>query len=153
MPFLLKEILFATGAAALALWFIVDSQKLIDSAAMMPRILATLIIVLSVVMVGKGWIERRRMLKAGQKEEIPYINIPRVTLFVIFILAYVLCIEPLGYFIATPIFIIGTYLYLRALSLGRSLLVMLAFCALVYGLFVRFLHLPLPMGLFETLLG
>ncbi len=153
MPFVVKELLFVVGAMALALWFIADSSKLTDSAAMMPRILAGLILALSAIMAAQGWLAHQRMVKAGRKEEIPYINIPRVSLFLVFIIAYVFGIELIGYFIATPAFIIGTYMYLRALSLGKSLIVALAFCALIYGVFVRVLYLPLPLGLLENILG
>jgi hypothetical protein len=152
MPFILKELLFAAGAVGLSLLFIVQSFKLTDSAAMMPRLMAGLIIVLSVVMAAQGLAARRRMLLAGQKEEIPYVNIPRVLTFLVFIIAYVFSMDIVGYFIATPVFIVGSYLYLRALNLRQSLLVALAFCALVYGVFVRILYLPVPWGLLENIL-
>jgi hypothetical protein len=152
MPFIIKELLFAAGAVALSLLFIVQSFRLTDSAALVPRLMAGLIIVLSIVMVAQGVAARRRMLLAGQKEEIPYINIPRVLIFLVFIIAYVAFMDIVGYFIATAVFIVGTYLYLRAFTLRQSLLVALAFCALVYGVFVRLLYLPVPRGLLETIL-
>ena len=150
---MLKEILFAAGAVALSLLFIIQSSKLPDSAALLPRLLAGLIMALSVVMVCQGIIARRRMVKAGLKEEIPVINVKLVTLFLICIVAYVALIDVLGYFIATPIFIIGTYLFLRALSLKSAIVVAAGFCALVYVVFVKALHLPVPLGLLEKLPG
>ena len=153
MPFILKEILFAAGAVALSLLFIVQSFKLPDSAALLPRMLAGLIMGLSVIMVCQGLIAHRRMAKACLTEEIPVINVKLVTLFVIFIVAYVALIEPLGYFIATPLFIIGTYLYLRATNLKNAIIVTVGFCALVYGVFVKVLYLPVPMGLLENFPG
>ena len=153
VPFMLKEIFFAAGAAALSLLFIVQSFKLPDSAALLPRILAVLIITLSIVMVFQGLAARRRMIQAGRREEIPVINVKLVTLFLIFIVGYVALIDVLGYFIATPLFIIGTYLFLRALSPWNAILVAAGFCALVYGLFVKVLHLPVPLGLLEKVLG
>jgi hypothetical protein len=115
--------------------------------------LAVLIMLLSAVMLFQGLAARRRMIGAGQKEVIPVINVPLVSLFLIFILAYVALIEPLGYFIATPLFIIGTYMFLKAMSLRNALLVAAGFCALVYGVFVTALHLPVPLGLLEHLTG
>ncbi len=153
MPFVLKEILFAAGAMALSLLFLIQSLKLTDSAALMPRILAGLIIVLSAAMICLGLRAHKRMARAGQKEEIPYINVPLVSLFLVFIIAYVVLIEVLGYFIATPLFLVGTYLFLRAMKLRNAILVALGFCVLVYGVFVKILYLPVPLGLLETILG
>lgn len=153
MPFILKEILFAAGAAALSLLFLIQSLKLPDSPALMPRILASLIIVLSAAMVWQGLRAHQKMVQSRQKEEIPYINIPLVTTFLFFIVAYVFSIESVGYFIATPLFIIGTYLFLRAMKLRNAIFVALGFCVLVYGVFVKILYLPVPLGLLENILG
>jgi uncharacterized membrane protein YidH (DUF202 family) len=153
VPLILKEILFAAGAMAFSALFIVQSFKFSDSAALMPRILASLIIVLSVAMTYQGYRARQRAARAGEKEEIPHINVPLVATFLAFIVAYVLLIGILGYFVATPLFLIGTYLYLRAMSLRSAIIVACGFCALVYGVFVKVLHLPVPLGLLETILG
>ena len=153
MPFIFKEILFACGAVALSLLFIIQSFKLTDSAALMPRMLAVLIILFSAIMVVQGVIARWRMIKAGQKENIPPINVTLVTLFLIFIVAYVALIEVLGYFVATPLFIIGTYFFLKAMEPRNAVLVAAGFCALVYGVFVKVLHLPVPLGLLERIPG
>lgn len=153
MPFILKEIFFAAGAAALSLLFIIQSMKLPSSAALMPRILASFIIVLSAAMVWQGLRAHRRMVQAGEKEVIPYINVPLVSMFLAFIVAYVFLIEVLGYFIATPLFLIGTYGFLRAMKLRNAILVAAGFCVLVYGVFVKILYLPVPLGLLEKFLG
>jgi hypothetical protein len=153
VPFILKEILFAGGAMALSLLFIVQSLKMADSAALMPRMLAVLIMLLSVIMVMQGLAARRRMIRDGRKEEIPVINVTLVTLFLFFIAAYVVLIEVLGYFVATPLFVVGTYMFLRAMKLRNALFAAAGFCALVYGVFVTLLHLPVPLGLLEHVLG
>ena len=153
MPFVVKEILFALGAIGLSLLFILNSGSLPGTAALMPRILASLIIALSLGMIWQGLAAQKRMVAAGQKEEIPYINVKLVSLFLCFIIAYVVFMDILGYFIATPLFIVGTYMYLRALSVKNALLVAAGFCALVYGVFVKVLYLPVPLGLLENFLG
>ena len=153
MPFILKEILFAAGAVALSLLFIIQSFKLSSSAAMMPRLMAGLILLLSCIMVFQGIAARRRMIRDGRKEEIPVINVRVVMLFLCLIVAYVALIDVLGYFVVTPLFIIGSYLFLRATSLKAAILIAAVFCALVYGLFIRMLYLPVPQGLLEKVLG
>jgi hypothetical protein len=153
VPLLLKELLFAAGTMGLSLFFVIQSYKLPESAARLPRLLGSLILILSVIMIIQGFLAHQRMVKAGQKEEIPVINLKLVYLFLFFIVLYVAGIDFLGYFVATPLFIMGTYIYLKALSLKGILIVTAGFCALVYGLFVKVLHLPVPMGLLENLLG
>jgi hypothetical protein len=149
----LKEILFAAGAVGLALLFIIQSRNLTASAAMLPRLLAGLIIVLSGLMALSAVRAHQRMVRAGEVEPVDVIDVRRVCLFMVIIIAYVTLMEPLGYFVVTPLFIVGTYMYLRALSLKWSLLVALGFCVLVYGVFVKVLYLPVPLGLLEPLLG
>ena len=153
MPLVVKEVLFALGAIGLSLLFIINSTSLPNSAAMMPRLLASFIILLSAGMIWQGVSAHKRMVQAGKKEEIPFIDVKLVTMFLFFIIMYISLIEVLGYFIATPLFIVGTYMYLRALSIKGALLVAVGFCVLVYGVFVKVLYLPVPLGLLETILG
>ncbi len=63
------------------------------------------------------------------------------------IFAYVLTIIPLGYFIATPAFLIGSLLFLRSTKPHWILAIAVGFTGFVYLLFVLFLHMPVPMGL------
>ena len=153
MPFVLKEILFVVGAICLSLLFLFYSMDLPSSAALMPRILASMIILLSLGMAWQGIAAHKRMINAGEREEIPVINVKLVSLFLGFIVAYIALINVLGYFVATPLFIVGTYMYLRALSVKGALLVAAGFCILVYGVFVKVLYLPVPLGLLENILG
>ncbi len=153
MPRVLKELLFACGAVGLALLFIIQSFNLSLSAAFFPRLLAGLIIFLALLMVLNALREQKRMQLAGEVEVVEPINIQLVCIFMGIIIAYVALVEPLGYFIATPLFIVGSYLFLRALSLKWALLVAAGFCVLVYGVFVTVLHLPVPLGIMEPFLG
>ena len=64
--------------------------------------------------------------------------------------AFALLIVALGFLAAIPVFVL---LYLRVQggeAWARSLILSLAAWALVYGLFVRLLHLPFPDGLAQT---
>jgi integral membrane sensor domain MASE1 len=94
-----------------------------------------------------------RRVKAGEIEEIPKINVKLVVIYTLAVLAYVFLVEVVGYFVATPIFIVGTYMYLRATSLRNALIIAVGFCVLVYVVFIDMLYLPLPMGLLEDVMG
>ena len=63
------------------------------------------------------------------------------------IFAYILAIDPLGYFLVTPAFLIGALSYLRAIKMRYILIITFIFTIFVYLLFVKFLHLPIPLGL------
>ncbi len=136
----------------LSLLFITQSRKLTDSAAMLPMLLAWIIILLAGLMLLEAWREHRRALLSGKKPVVSPVNVPRVTIYLGMIVLYVVLVEPLGYFIATPVYIVVSYMFLRALGLLWSLAVALGFSALVYGLFVTILHLPVPLGLLEKLM-
>jgi cell division protein FtsW (lipid II flippase) len=71
----------------------------------------------------------------------------RVFVFIVLVSGYILTRERLGYFVVTPIYIIATYLYLRATKFYKMILIAVGFTLFVYLLFVLFLHLPVPMGL------
>lgn len=152
MSHFFKESLFAAGAVGLSLLFITQSRKLTDSAAMLPMLLAWIIILLAGLMLLEAWREHRRALLSGKKPVVSPVNVPRVTIYLGMIVLYVVLVEPLGYFIATPVYIVVSYMFLRALGLLWSLAVALGFSALVYGLFVTILHLPVPLGLLEKLM-
>ncbi len=74
------------------------------------------------------------------------------TIFVLFIAAYVVLIQNLGYFIATPLFIVAAFLLLKSTNILVSIITAVGFSGFVYALFVVFLHLPVPMGILAGLI-
>ncbi len=59
----------------------------------------------------------------------------------------------MGYFPATALFMMLSFLLLRAAGFVKSLLITALFCGFIYALFVSFLKLPVPLGLLESLLA
>jgi len=86
---------------------------------------------------------------AGDTSAQQKIHVPRVILYTLSIAVYIYLIPRIGYFIATPLFMVVSYLYLKAAGFVRAMLISLGFSVFIYFLFVWFLKLPIPMGLLE----
>ncbi|SBV92346.1 conserved membrane hypothetical protein [uncultured delta proteobacterium] len=148
MPYFAKEILFTLGTSGLALLFLVYSQELTDSAAMLPRILCGLIFLLSALMAFNAVRAEKRGEHAIQEAR-PPVNLKRIWIFIGLLIGYVALVQPLGYFVITPVFIVAACWFLRATTLVTCVGIAIGFPVLVYLVFVRLLHLPVPMGGFE----
>lgn len=155
------QITFAGLAVLLAVVFYIHTLHLPKAAYQLPRILIVIVILLSIAMVVERLYSHKKNLRQDSKNtDFPInhnpgvskedefdIRLTRVFVFIVLITGYILTIERLGYFIITPIFIIATYLYLRAAKFLNIILIAVGFTFFVYLLFVLFLHLPIPMGI------
>ncbi len=150
-----KEIVFAAMCVALALIFLVNTDELISSAAMFPRLLIGVVIVLSALMVYQAYRARKTEEYRAEREaeaRRPPIQTKRLVIFTCLCIGYIASVGLLGYFLSTPLFIIITYAYLRSVKLKTSILIAIGFSLFIYVLFVRILYLPVPLGLLENIL-
>lgn len=141
-----KESLFALAVLSLTVLFWGQTNSMPGSAAMFPRLLMGGIALLTTLMIIQA-------VRRGEDKPGPPVYIPRVAAFLTLLLVYVGCADSVGYFIVTPLFVMASSFLLRAMSLRSTLFMALGFPAFIYGLFVGFLHLPVPLGLLENLLG
>lgn len=154
-------ILVAAASCALGTLFFVSSLTMQAAAYQMPRILVVLLFGLAVAMLIEVYIQKRRH-KPGDpltpEEEaaapllVPFfegVRIPRVVIFLGGAVLYVVLLEPLGYFIVTPLFLLGTLLYLGACRLWTAVAIAAVAPICVYFVFVWLLDLPVPMGIME----
>jgi len=141
--------------------FFVDTLDMVKAANELPRLLMFLVVALSVGMVFESYKKsKKEALKdkassegAKARPAFDKSGFVRLVLFVILIAAYAFLLQPVGYFIVTPLFIVGAYMLLEATSLVVSILTGIGFSVFVYLLFVLFLHLPVPMGILSGILG
>ncbi len=85
-------------------------------------------------------------------EEAPPVNLKRpALLFGVGVVTF-LCLEPFGYLIAFPIFMVGSMLILELRSPAKMATVTACTMAFVHFLFVEWLELSLPAGIFEGVL-
>ncbi len=143
-----KDILFALAIIAFLVLFWQQTYEMSATAANYPRILMGLIFTLTLVMLVQSFLQRHI------QEEAPAPTLfVRIGLFVALLVAYVLSMNTVGYFFATPIFVVISCALLRAVSLKVSICIGVGFSVFIYILFVKFLHLPVPLGLLEYFLG
>jgi putative tricarboxylic transport membrane protein len=158
MKKLVPYILFAAAVDALAIVFYVDTLRMPRAAYQMPRIFIALILLLSVLMIVEQALQLRKR-SAGidgngppeNNDDLPSEEISpvRAAGFVLLIFGYIMTINPLGYFIATPSFLVATLLFLRSTKPQWIAAIAVGFTGFVYLLFVLFLHMPVPMGLLD----
>jgi putative tricarboxylic transport membrane protein len=154
-------IFVAVGAWALSGLFYTTSLTMAPAAYHMPRILAVFVSILAVLMVADVFLFKRRnqnveAVDAAADVKAPYIrgffddvNVPRAGAFMAMVVLYIGLLESVGYFIMTPLFLIGTLSLLRASRPWIIVAISVVAPVFVYLIFVTFLDLPMPMGLME----
>ncbi len=143
-----KDILFALAIIAFLVLFWQQTNAMSAAAANYPRLLMGFIGFLTLIMLIQSFLQRHI------KEEKPApVLFARIGIFVALLVAYVLSMNTVGYFFATPIFVVIGCALLRAVSLRVSVCIGVGFSVFIYILFVKFLHLPVPLGLLEYFLG
>ncbi|MBO5493705.1 MAG: tripartite tricarboxylate transporter TctB family protein [Pyramidobacter sp.] len=147
MSYFLKHLLFSLFAVAVGLYFYIQAGTMPASAALFPQLVSGLIFVLAAVMSFNAW------RSAPPEAQGAKINVARVCIYGAMIAVYIAVTEKAGYFVSTPVFMLISYLYLRAAGFIKAVFLSVFFCAFVYLVFVWFLNLPVPLGLLEPLLG
>ena len=148
MKRLIPYLLFAGAIDFMAVVFYANTLRMPKAAYQMPRILIALVLLLSVLMIVEQLLQMRKPPSAANGNSLPAdISLIRIGVFVSLLFAYVLTITPLGYFIATPLFLLGTLGFLKSTKPHWIAAIAVGFTAFVYLLFVLFLHMPVPMGL------
>lgn len=153
MGYLRKHLLFALVPLLISAYFFGASMKMPHDAALLPQILAVLVAIFSIAMLFNAKKDAPAQDKEAAENPPQKINITHVVVFVIAMAAYIYLIPILGYFVATPLYMILMYAYLKAINLVPSIIISICFSAFIYGLFVWFLKLPIPVGLLENFMG
>ncbi len=149
--------LFAGAIGFVAVVFFIDTLDMTKAAYELPRILIVLVLFLLVLMLVERYylLGRPTPLTDGPDEGLAAalpaeggeVSVSRIAVFVTLLVTYVVIIKPLGYFLATPLFLLAVFSYLRATKMVWIVLISVGFTVFVYLLFVLFLNLPVPMGI------
>jgi hypothetical protein len=154
-------ILVAVGAWVLSGLFYTSSLTMPPAAYHMPRILAVFVSILAVMMVVDVFQFKRRKQNTEAVDAVadptaPYIggffdgvNVLRTGALMAMVVIYIFLLESVGYFIMTPLFLVGALSLLRACRLWIIVMISLVAPLIVYLIFVTFLDLPMPMGLMK----
>ncbi len=133
-----------------------ETLSMSRAAYQLPRILIVIIILLAIAMYAEEYYKSKK--KKGQsgteavvkqpEDKYEKIHYDRIAVFVTAITAYIFSIKILGYFIVTPLFIIGIFRYLKSVKMSTAVVIAVGFTGFIYLLFIRFLHLPIPITMF-----
>ncbi len=85
------------------------------------------------------WKNRRRYseykLSEEIKEALPLVLPVRVVIYSLIVICYIFLMKPLGFWVSSPLFLVGSFLYLRGAGIIRSLIITAGFLAACYFLF------------------
>jgi len=134
-------------AVTFAVVFYIKTLDMPQAAYELPRLLSYLITILAGAMLFEAFIYYRKQLKSGEAESKEEVKVVRIILFVLMIGIYIATIEKIGYFIMTPLFLIGAFFYLKSVKRLTIVFITAGFTIFIYILFVKLLNSPIPMGL------
>lgn len=109
MGYLRKHLLFVIVPLLMSVYFLGASMKMPHDAALLPQILAVLVIIFSVAMIFNAKKDAPAQDKETAENPPAKINVQHVVVFVAAIAVYIYLIPILGYFIATPLYMVVMY--------------------------------------------
>lgn len=141
------RIVVALSAIALAMVFRAEADGYPVAAARLPLLVSWGVIILSVLMILEVVVPRLRDGTAARLlvPPIDWRELGRSALFIGLVFAYAWAIEPAGYFVATPLFLILSLAIFRAVGWGVILAVTAGITAATWVVFVSFLNLPISL--------
>ncbi|MDQ0217666.1 tripartite tricarboxylate transporter TctB family protein [Peribacillus cavernae] len=128
-----------------------SSQNAVIGPSVFPTAIGILLIVTSVMLIGKGIIEQRQQKgmqepEKKSEEEGEKQDSKKVFVLSLLLLGYVLLFFPLGYLISTALFILSVTMFLDRGHWIRNVIYSLAFPVTIYLIFDRVLAVYLPLG-------
>ena len=142
------RILTALAAIALAFFFWHEAAGYPATAARLPNLLGSVVLILAVLAIAQELLFRRRAGATGMSAPMAGFDRRNVAIgagFVGLIVLYAWGIQHAGYLIATPIFLLVPLIALRPVGWGAMLATAVAVTGVIWGVFVYFLNLPIPL--------
>lgn len=141
------QIIVSLVAIGVSIYFGVTARGYQAAAAQMPVLLSFVTGGLAVLMLVQG--VRRKLASSGGVEEVEppfdWAALRRVLIFSALMIAYAIALQPLGFVIAMPVFLLASLFLFRAIKPLTAILVTLVIGLVVYGVFISFLRLPVPL--------
>ncbi|MGE4371109.1 MAG: tripartite tricarboxylate transporter TctB family protein [Burkholderiaceae bacterium] len=144
-----STLIVGVASIALALLFRAESSELPAAALRLPSLLIWVVVGLSVLMIAEELIKRRKA-RAGNPvddddEPLPPINWPALLMFGAAIIVYIALVPIAGYLVVTPVFLIGGMIVSKTLSPIKAVVVGGLTTAVIGGIFIWMLQLPIPL--------
>ncbi len=108
-----------------------------------PKAILIVIIILAAIQLALALKSRSAIAFTAATEPI---HVPRMVAMGVLFFAYIIAIQVIGYFIATPLFLMGSMHMLGRRDMKTILMVTAIVTFLIYLVFRTFLYVPVPMG-------
>ena len=132
--------------AAIAMQHIATSYP--AAAARFPTLLGYVVICLGLMAAGQVLLEWRRLRLAGTLQVLPRADWRKIAIgsaFTLLIVLYAWSIPVLGYLLATPLMLAIPLALLRPVGWTAAAITVVAVTGTIWGVFVWFLRLPIPL--------
>jgi hypothetical protein len=146
-----STIVLGIASIVFALTFRAQAHELPLEAQRLPSLLIWIVIALAAMMVVEELLKQRAARRgsdavlADDDEPLPPINWAVLAIFCAAAIAYVALIPIAGYLLITPIFLIAGFWFSKTMLLSTAVLVGVVTTALIWGLFIWLLQLPVPL--------
>ena len=140
------RIAVALAFIGVALYFNFEAANYPRAASRLPTLLSWVVLALAALMIVEVLVRHRATPGGTLAWPRPEWGAVLQSLaFVAAVVAYAWTIAPLGYFIATPLFLLVTLGLFRAVSWPIVLAVTIGMTLVIWAVFVWFLRLPMPL--------
>lgn len=145
-----STIVLGIASIVLALVFRAQAQDLPTEAQRLPSLLIWLVLALAAMMIVEELVKQRRVKRSAaaspdDDEPLAPINWPVLAMFGAAAIVYVALIPYAGYLLITPVFLAAGIWLSKTMGLTRSVLVGVATTAIIWGIFIWLLQLPVPL--------
>lgn len=158
------DMLISAGLILLCGFFWLESADYADEVRVFPRLFLLIIVLTSLIVLIRAALQYRKDLQeiAAQKAAGTYVEMPyddegtdlkpltkQLLPFIglLFILAYVLCIQYIGFFVSTAVFMLAFMRFLQMKKWPLMLAIVIGMEAVIYVLFVLVFAVRMPSGL------
>ncbi|WP_226575102.1 tripartite tricarboxylate transporter TctB family protein [Acuticoccus sediminis] len=142
------RIVTALAGIGLVLFMWYEASGYPPTAQKLPNLLGWVVLILAVLAIGQTLLARRAALAQGNAaatEPTSWRDIGIGAAFLGLIVVYAWSISTVGYMLATPVFLALPLIALRPVGLVPGVLTIAAVSAVIYGVFVWFLKLNIPL--------
>jgi len=120
-------------------WYLTTTFRQVDKTAVYPRFLLGIMAALNILLLIGGL----RKTAAGSTEKIDFRGMKMSIVSLLIILCYEILFIKTNYFIATPVFLIALFTYLRQKNWKVMIPLIICFLVIVYLVFVKVLKVKL----------
>ncbi|RFC62769.1 hypothetical protein DYI37_12410 [Fulvimarina endophytica] len=144
---MIGQICVALAAIALAGFFWTEASTYPETAAQLPQLLAVVVALLAIAAIVQASVARLRLRGdvAAAEPSPEWRDLAVAAGFLGLIVLYGWSITRIGYLVATPLFLLIPLIVLRPVGLVATLATIVSVTAVIFGVFVWFLNLSIPL--------